>query len=66
MIEDLVVGLGRHRFHRRDDLIDVSTQLVGQEPDLAFEQPAVEGQEIIGGRADLIDRLAKSHVVERD
>src|SRR5207237_454222 len=51
--------LGRH-------LVDAGVERVGEQPHLFDEDAAVEAQELALVLAHLVERLAESHVVERD
>ena len=66
MVKDLVVCGGGHRLDRRGHLIDAGVERIGHQPHLVGEDAAVEGQEVVGGGADVFDGLAEGHVVERD
>ena len=50
----------------RRHLVDPGVQRVGEQPHLLGEDRAVEGEEFVCGDADLVDRCAEAHVVERD
>ena len=66
MVKDLMVFGGGHRLDRRGHLIDAGVESIGHQPHLIGEDAAVEGQEVIGGGADVLDGLAEGHVVEGD